>query len=163
MFEILVAAFLVQSGNPAVQEITLPKRFAVPVRMDQKLTPSSLQPGSSVELRVTHDLRWQDCLVFREDAPVTAIVCELHGPGVVGRPSLIVLDVQGALAADSTLVPLSGSIRAEGEDLTMESIGAAAGVCCLAIFVPGGRQEIGKGVGTLAVTTTEVRIRCTDY
>jgi len=101
--------------------------------------------------------------VFREDAPVTAIVCELHGPGVVGRPSLIVLDVQGALAADSTLVPLSGSIRAEGEDLTMESIGAAAGVCCLAIFVPGGRQEIGKGVGTLAVTTTEVRIRCTDY
>jgi len=100
--------------------------------------------------------------VFREDAPVTAIVCELHGPGVVGRPSLIVLDVQGALAADSTLVPLSGSIRAEGEDLTMESIGAAAGVCCLAIFVPGGRQEIGKGVGTLAVTTTEVMIRCTD-
>jgi len=162
VFAFLVAASLVQSGTPSVLEVTLPKRFAVPVRMDIELTPSNLEQGTTVELRVAHDLRWRGCLVFRADAPVTAIVSEVHGPGMVGKPSLIVLDVQRALAADSTLVPLSGSIRAEGDDFTMESIGAAAGVCCLALFVPGGRQRIGKGAGTLAVTTTEARIRCPD-
>jgi hypothetical protein len=158
----IVAWLYLQGGAAPGAEIILPKGFVVPVRMDRQLDSSHAQVGMTVDLRVSHDLRWQGCLVFRCDAPVSAIVSEVHGPGIVGRPSLIVLDIQSTAAADGTVIALSGTIRAEGEDRTMESIGAAAGVCCLGVFIPGGRQAIGKGVGTLALTTTEVRVQCIE-
>jgi hypothetical protein len=123
--------------------------------------PSHLEAGAIIELRISHDLQWQGCLVFREGAPVTATIGDVHGADIIGKPSFIVLDVQSAVAADGSVVPLSGSIRAEGEDLTMESIGAAAKVCCLAIFIPGGHRSVGRGVGTVALTAAEMKIRCT--
>jgi hypothetical protein len=152
---------LVQALQPGPMTL-LPSRFAVPVSTCRKLSPSHLAVGTQVEVKVSYDLRWQGCLVFREGTPVTATISEVHGPDVVGKPSLIVLDILSTVAVDGTIVPLSGSIRAEGEDRMMESIGAAIGVCCLGIFLPGGRQSIGKGVGTVALTTAEVEIRCTE-
>lgn len=151
--------FFVQAF-PAGVTTLLPNRFAVPVCTDRELNPLHLKVGASVELKVSYDLRWDGCLVFRSGAPVAAVVTEVHGPGVVGKPSLIVLDIHNAVAADGTIVPLSGSIRAEGEDRTMESVGAAAGICCLGLFLPGGHQSIGKGIGTVALTTAEVNVKC---
>lgn len=159
---VLLLGLLAQSLPLPAQDMVLPDRFAVPVRLNRQLDPSRCETGTAVELEISHDVRWHGCLVFREGAPVLAVISEARGPGVVGRPSLLVLHVQRTTAADGTSVPLSGTIRAEGEDRTMESIGAAAGVCCLGIFLPGGRQMIGKGVGTVALTTTEVRIQCSD-
>jgi hypothetical protein len=142
--------------------IVLPIRFAVPVKLEGNLSPSTVGVGTSVKLRVAYDLRWHECLVFRAGAPVIAIVTHARDSRVVGSPSLVELEIQSTVAADGTSIPLSGSIRAEGEDREMESIGAAAGVCCLGIFIPGGRQSIGKGVGTVATTIAEVEIQCLD-
>jgi hypothetical protein len=128
--------------------------------MEQALRPSQVAAGDLVDVRISCDLQSQGCIVFREGTPVTAVVTEAHGPGVVGTPSLIVLEVRSTEAADGTVVPLTGMMRAEGEERTMEAIGAAAGVCCLGIFLPGGHQSIGKGVGTVATTTREVEVRC---
>jgi len=156
----LIATVLSIHAPPLEPAMLLPNRFAIPVRTDQNFNPAHLEIGAPVSVIISHDLRWNDCLVFREGTPVSAFISEARGPGVVGRPSLIVLEIKSTVAADGTVVPLSGLIRAEGEDRMMESIAAAAGVCCLGIFIPGGHQSIGKGVGTVALTTTEIEIRC---
>jgi hypothetical protein len=96
----LIGAVLFIHAPRAEPVILLPNRFAVPVCTDRNLSPKYLKVGNPVEIKVAYDLRWQGCLVFRGGTPVTATIIEAHGPGVLGRPSLIVLDVQSTVAVD---------------------------------------------------------------
>jgi len=157
---LLVLTALSLCSPSQASSLQLPNHFAVPVRTTVDLKPTELRVGDSLSLVVSADLHLDGCLVFREGTPVVAVVTESHGPGPIGRASLVVLDIRSSLATDGSMIPLSGSMRAEGEDRSVESLGTTLEFCCLGIFIPGGRQSIGKGVGTVAVTTAAMEVQC---
>ncbi|RMD82080.1 MAG: hypothetical protein D6815_10090 [Candidatus Dadabacteria bacterium] len=141
-------------------EFELPAHFAIPVEVPGPLKTELLEVGVSVTLRVTHDVMWHGCTVVREGAPVHATVIELSRRGPIGKPAVIVVRIDHVIAADGQKLPLHGRLRSNGEGREMEAIGAAWGVCCLGIFLPGGKRDIGCGTGTIAFTVAPVKLQC---
>lgn len=156
----LIITLLFVQLESSEQTIILPKYFTIPVLTAREYSPDIVKIGTRVEVKISQDIIWKNFLVFKEGTPVDAIVIEAHDTGILGKSSLIVIDIKSTIAIDGTIVPLKGSIKAEGKDRSMEAVGAAVGVCCLGVFIPGERQSIGKGVGTIAFTKEEVKIKC---
>ncbi len=166
MWRLLSLLIWFGSGIPGTsddaEKVRIPKRFPVPVRSTMRIDTGTVHSGDTLYFAIAQDLRQGECVLFREGTPVKAMVTEARQPGVLGRPSLLIIEILGTNASDGTRVGLAGSIRAEGEDRTMESVGSAAGVCCLGLFIPGGKKAAGKGIGTLALTQQDILISCPD-
>ncbi len=157
---LLILILVFNQSKESEKIVVIPRYFTIPVVTAEAYTPNDVSVGSQVKVKISQDVLWKNYLIFRKGTPVIAVVTEANKAGILGKSSLIVIDIRSTVATDGTIIPLKGSIKAEGKDRTMEAIGAAVGVCCLGLFIPGEQQSIGKGVGTIALTTQEVQIKC---
>lgn len=152
---------IASQGNVADStDLTLPANFAISVSVPQEIRADDIKAGERVTIVVSNDAHWRGCLVFRAGDSVIGSVMVSEVERTLGKPSRIVIRLESCIAADGSKVAITGMIGSEGKDRSMEAIGAAAGICCLGLFLKGEKKSIAAGVGVTAFTRYPTRVRC---
>lgn len=140
--------------------VTVPAEFPVPVESRYDLNIDSIALGDTLTFVVPQGVMHSGCIVVREGTPVYVRVTRLDKAGFLGKPSLVVLDALWTAGPKGERLFLHGSLTLKGEDLETESIGTTAAFCCLGVFLKGGKQNLAKGIGTVAFTRHQTDIDC---
>jgi hypothetical protein len=147
------------SALGAAESVTIPVDYPIPIESTGVVDAHKICANDTIHFVISENLRKGNCIVFRKGTPVTLLVRESVPSGSLGRPSRILMEPLSTRAVDGHLVFLKGSVRVEGEDFDVESVGVTA-MCCLGVFLKGSEQNLGRGLGTVAFTRHETAMTC---
>jgi hypothetical protein len=172
MLRKLVFVVLVALGMPcfvfpvAAQDLAAQRVIEVPTgtpfdaRITEDMSPSQLNTGDRVLMVVDKDVIVDNYVVIHAGARVVAEVAESKEKSYAGQAGKIILSFKTVTTVDGQQIAISGSRRAEGDDVMVESIGLGL-VCCPLFLLMKGEEGIikaGQVVTAYTVATTKVTI-----
>lgn len=162
-FRLLILVYgcvLLEPAPLFAKTVRVPESFAVSVESAGYIEAGAVEIGDTLSFRVSKNHNYRGCTVFAMGAPVIVVVRASSNPSALGKPSVLHLEVLRTKTSDDKAVALKGFIDARGQARDAEALGTAAAICCLGVFVPGGRRDVDAGIGTLAFTTEAVDVEC---
>lgn len=145
---------LFATASAFAQTVTIPDGTKLRVRLDHTISSSTAEPGQTVELSVTENVKISDQLVIAEGARVTGTITQAQEKRRMGRAGKLDFSVERVRAADGEWIPLRYTISKKmgQSDATRNGI-ITAGVAVvfwpaapLVLLAKGKDVTINKGV-----------------
>lgn len=142
----------------AEETVILPNSSLVVVKTQEELSGETLTVGEEVVCNVAMDVKKKGQTLIKSGTPVFCKVDDAEDTGMVGAGGKLSISLQYTTAVDGTIVQLSGSFKAKGDDDTGTSVGIGVILCPLALLMQGDEAVIPAGAETRAFTLGEYEI-----
>ncbi len=148
--ELLSALLLLKANFGDVQGRVLAQGTPVFLRLTENIRARAMKTGSTVNVQVGAPVRVGSCDVVPAGAPAEMLVIQSNSATIAGQPDRLKLRAMQAKDVTGAWIPLEGEYSLEGDDRMLESVGAAATVSCLFLFMKGDPVVIAAGSGWTA-------------
>jgi hypothetical protein len=158
----LAAIFLFISVTIPVNAETIVVKAGTPVYLEliNSIDGNNVRQGQMVDFRVTSDVIVNGEKIIAAGSFAKGQIVSQKDNNFCGMPGEVEVAIQHVIAADGTMIPLSGnSLADEGADKIVLSITLTI-LCLFGIAIKGGKAKIAAGSGLQAyvASNTEVSI-----
>lgn len=157
--EAILALLILGSNADSAQgqkEHLLAQGTPVFLRLTEAVKARALKTGAIVSVQVGAPIVAGGCEVLPSGAPAEMLVVHANAAGLAGQPDRLELRAYRARDIGGTWIPLEGEYSIQGEDRMLESVGAAATVSCLFLFMKGDPVVIAPGSGWTAFVAQDL-------
>lgn len=147
-------------AEPKEIVVTMPVGIPFEARITEDLSPSRMKTGDRVLMVVDKDVVIDNYVVIQAGARVVAEVADSKERSFAGQAGKILLSFRTVTAVDGQQIVTSGSSRADGDEVMIESIGLGL-VCCPLFLLMQGEEGIikaGQLVTAYTVMPTKVTV-----
>lgn len=131
--------------------VRVPAGTSIALRTTSSISPATAKTGDVITLAVANDVLIGGKLVFKSGASARAEVTRSERRGIAGKPDHVTIVVQSVEAVDGSMIPVSATKAAEGEDKMVITIILTL-VCLPLILMKGGEAQIAPGATLNAAT-----------
>jgi len=126
-------------------QVKIPERTIVPVKLTQHLKGKDLLVGQSVDFEVSRDIMIDNFIVIKHGAPAYGTVTSVDKAGYVSQGGKISLSIDYCKAVDGTKVYLKSVIGKEEESHMGANVAASVLLCPLILAAKGDEAEMPEG------------------
>jgi len=156
--KVLLIVFLLQFTVPVIAEtVELTNGTRLQLSLFQTLKGDNVTIGQRVTFKLQHDVKVDGKVVIPSGADAIGEVIDAEGPGMIGKPGNLTVQVKSIQAVDGTSVPLSASKVVKGQDKATTSIILTL-LCIIGLFMEGGDATMQQGTIIEAYTIGDVDI-----
>jgi hypothetical protein len=157
-FSIILSVFFI-SPCLSADEIKLPERTVIPVRLVQTIKGDSAIIGQSVDFEVSMDIIIDDFIIVKRGAPAYGTVTAAEKAGYVSKGGKVGLSIDYCKAIDGTRVYLKSVLQKEEESHVGANVAASVLLCPLILLAKGETAELPPGTEFKAYVENDLYIK----
>ena len=145
MCVVIISTMFVSYAPLFAQPVAITPGHPVTLQFQDSVSSQDVNVGSLVDLFVRDGVYVDGEMVIAPGADAIGTVRHMKDNNVFGIPGSITIDAVSVRAVDGTMIPLQGSISAQGKSNTALAIAVGLVLCPLAIALHGENATIASG------------------